>query len=147
MGDSYQQAVDTFKSGFYCAESVLAVIAEEQGISSAYFPRIATGFCSGMARTSNMCGAVAGAIMALGLVYGRCSPDESVEKTYQAVQEFISRFEAEFGTSNCKALLTVDLGTEEGQQAFADKNMIVQCLEYTGKAAQITRDIIDSSPG
>lgn len=40
-----------FKSGLYCAESVLLAIADEWGLSSKYIPRIATGFCGGMALT------------------------------------------------------------------------------------------------
>lgn len=42
---------ELFNSGYYCAESVLMAIAESRNVQSDLMPRIATGFCSGMART------------------------------------------------------------------------------------------------
>ena len=62
---------ELFNSGFYCAESVLMAIAESRGIRSDLIPRIATGFCSGMARTGGQCGAVSGAMMGISLATGR----------------------------------------------------------------------------
>ena len=57
-----QRSVELFRSGFFCAESVLQAIAESLDIRSDLIPRIATGFCSGVARTGGMCGAVSGAV-------------------------------------------------------------------------------------
>ena len=142
--NSYQKGKDVFASGLYCAESVLTVIAEEEGIYSDILPSIATGFCGGMSRTCNMCGAVTGGILALNLVYGRKSANDSVEENYQAVQKLISNFEEEFGSVNCQELLGCDLGTDEGQQIFSDKKLYLNCSEYTGKATEFTRKIIDS---
>ena len=59
------------EDGLWCAESVLTAVSDEAGIVSPLIPRIATGFCSGTAQTRGMCGAVAGGVMALGIVYGR----------------------------------------------------------------------------
>ncbi|HOO88447.1 MAG TPA: hypothetical protein PK442_12150, partial [Synergistales bacterium] len=44
-------AADSFLSGLYCAESALLAVAEARGTRSELIPNIATGFCSGMART------------------------------------------------------------------------------------------------
>ena len=74
---------------YFCVQSVLAVIAEEEGIQSDILPGIATGFCSGMSRTSNMCDAVTGRMLALNIVFGRNSSTDSVEKNYKAVQELM----------------------------------------------------------
>ena len=85
-----RRSVELFKSGFFCAESVLLAIAESQGIHSDLIPRIATGFCSGISRTGGMCGAVSGAIMGINLVAGRNSPAESLEVSYALTQKIIS---------------------------------------------------------
>ena len=143
MSDSYQKGKDAFESGFYCAESVLKAIAEEDGISSELLPGIATGFCGGMSRTCNMCGAVTGGILALNIVYGRKTQNDTVEKNYAAVQKLISRFEKFFGTVNCQDLLGCDLGTKEGQAIFKNANLHKKCIEYTGKATELTRCILD----
>jgi len=145
MSDSYQRSIEEFDKGFYCAESVLKVIAEQQGISSKLIPMIATGLCSGIARTSGMCGAISGGILALSIVYGRQSSNESVEKNYDAVKELISIFTEKYGSTNCKELLGCDIGTNEGQEEFSTKNLALQCREYTGKATEIVSNIIKSS--
>ena len=90
-----QRSVELFKSGFFCAESVLLAIAESQGIQSDLIPRIATGFCSGISRTGGICGAVSGAIMGINLLAGRNSPAESIEVSYALTQKLISRLESQ----------------------------------------------------
>jgi len=142
---SYQKGKDAFESGLCCAESVLKVIAEEEGIKSDLLPGIATGFCSGMSKTCNTCGAVTGGILALNLVYGRKSIDDLKENNYRAVQELISIFKKEFGSVNCQELLGCNLGTEEGQQIFDEKELNLKCIEFVGKSAEIVRSIIDSN--
>ncbi len=95
---------ELFRSDFYCAESVLVAIAESRGIHSDLIPLVATGFCSGMARTGGQCESVSGAIMAISLFTGREFPTESVEGNYALVRELIKRFEDQFGTTNCRRL-------------------------------------------
>ncbi len=111
-----QRSLELFRSGFFCAESVLLAIAESQGIQSDLIPRIATGFCSGISRTGGMCGAVSGAIMGINLVAGRNSPVKSIELSYALTQKLISRFEGQYGSVNCRQLISCDLATEAGQR-------------------------------
>lgn len=138
-----QKSKEHFQSGFYCGESVLLAIAEEKGIESDLIPKIATGFCSGMARTGGVCGAVSGGMMALNLETGRSAPDESIDENYDRIREFLDAFEARFGSINCMELIETDLGTEEGQRAFKENNLIVQCLEYVGEATKIAMGLMD----
>ena len=128
---------------YYCAESVLLAVSEKLGIQSDLIPKIATGFCSGMARTCGLCGAVSGAIMSLGLVFGRNSAEESVEDNYTAVQTLITEFEKIYGSVNCRDLIGCDLGTDEGQDKFKTKNLAVQCGEFVMEATRITVMLID----
>ncbi len=144
MNNTFNKSKETFDSGLLCAESVLKVIAEEEGVESDLIPGIASGLCSGMARTSNMCGAVTGGILAISLVTGRKTAGESLDKNYAAVQRLISEFEAEFGSSNCQELLACNLGTEDGQKKFIGNNLRMNlCGNFVGRAAEITRKIID----
>lgn len=144
MTDSNHKGKELFDSGLYCAESVLKVIADEENIVSPLIPGIATGFCSGMSRTCNMCGALTGGMLALNVVLGRSSSDEPVETNYEAVQSLIDGFKGEFGSINCKDLLDCDLGTNEGQKVFSENNLHLKCREYTGKATELTREIISN---
>ncbi|MCP3900744.1 MAG: C_GCAxxG_C_C family protein, partial [Desulfobacteraceae bacterium] len=89
-------------------------MAESKNIKSDLIPKIATGFCGGISRTCDICGAVSGAIMALSLFYGRSNSDESIETCFAAVKKLTDMFENKFSSTNCKQLIDCDLGTEEG---------------------------------
>ncbi len=132
-----------FQSGFYCAESVLMAIAQSLDVQSEIIPRIATGFCTGMARTGGPCGAVSGAIMGIGLVTGRQSPAESLESNYALVQELLKRFQEQFGSSNCRALLGCDLNTVQGQQFFLAHHLMERCYDYAEGATQIALALLE----
>ena len=128
--------------GLFCAESVLTAVSDELGITSPLIPRIATGFCAGISRTCGMCGAVAGGVMALGIVYGRDNARQSHETAYEKVQRFLRGFEEEYKTANCFELTGCDLSTKAGRQAFVNKGMIEQCRQFTGKAARLAAKLI-----
>jgi C_GCAxxG_C_C family probable redox protein len=132
-----QRSLELFKSGYFCAESVLLAIAENQGIQSDLIPKIATGFCSGISRTGGMCGAVSGAIMGINLVAGRSSPSESIEFSYTLTQKLISLFERQYGSVNCRQLIGCDLTTEAGQRAFLENHLMERCLQYAQDATRM----------
>jgi len=118
-------------------------VAESKGIESDLIPKIATGFCAGMSRTCGMCGAVSGAVMAIDLFYGRNKPDEPVAESFTKVKKLMDMFETEFGATNCQQLTGCNLGTEEGQKAFASKNLVEKCIHYTQEATRMAISIIE----
>lgn len=132
-----------FISGFYCAESVLLAIADTKGIESEVIPKIATGFCSGMARTGGQCGALSGAILSMGLVHGRSAPGASIEAAYAKVKSIRSMFHERFGGTDCSELLGIDLGTEEGQARFSDENLLGKCLDFTEAATRMALILLE----
>lgn len=140
-------AEEAFASGLYCAESTLLSLAKAQGIESDLLPKIATGFCGGMARTCGTCGALTGAMMGIGLALGRSEPDGSVKKAYSATQRLIAEFEQAFGSRDCHALLGCDLGTPEGQAKFRNERLGDRCAEFTGKAAEMAAIILAEKHG
>jgi C_GCAxxG_C_C family probable redox protein len=139
-----KKAREQFGEGnLFCAESVLLTIAEELQIVSPLIPRIATGFCSGFARTNGMCGAVSGAVMALGIVFGRDDEKQSHEMVYKKVQQFMRSFKKKYTATNCFDLTGCNFNTIAGQQRFYQKEIIDQCREYTGIAAGLAAKIIN----
>ena len=138
-----QQSINHFKSGYFCAESVLLAVSEHYGIKSSFIPSIATGFCSGTSRTSGLCGAVAGGILSINLFSGRRSPKDSVEENYTYVREFIQIFQEEFGTTNCAELIGCDLGTKAGQKKFKAENLKEECFRFTQEATRMAMTIIE----
>jgi C_GCAxxG_C_C family probable redox protein len=143
MGEqASQRSLDLFKSGFFCAESVLLAIAENQGIQSDLIPKIATGFCSGISRTGGLCGAVSGAIMGINLAAGRSSPAESIELSYTLTQKLIGHFERQFGSVICRQLIGCDLATETGQQYFMENHLMERCLQYAEGVTRMAISLI-----
>jgi C_GCAxxG_C_C family probable redox protein len=137
-----QRSLELFRSGFFCAESVLLAIAESQGIQSDLIPKIATGFCSGISCTGGMCGAVSGAMMGINLVAGRNSPAESLEVSYTLTQKLISNFERQYGSINCRQLIGCDLATEAGQRYFIENHLMESCLQYAEGATRMAVSLI-----
>jgi C_GCAxxG_C_C family probable redox protein len=129
-----ERSIDLFNSGYGCAESVLMAVSESKGIQSDLIPRIATGFCGGIAYSGGVCGAVTGAIMALNLIYGRDLADQSKNKNYEAVQLFLDAFRDRFGEIHCPALTGIDLSTDEGRTRFKEANLHAHCSEFVGEA-------------
>jgi C_GCAxxG_C_C family probable redox protein len=136
---------DYLESGFWCAESVLLAVAEAKGIQSDLIPKIATGFCSGMARTGGQCGALSGGILSLGLLLGRSAPGGPVNAVYSHVEKLRQDFEAQFGSTGCSELLGLDLGTEEGLQKYHTEDMRERCLEYSQAATRMVMALLDDA--
>jgi C_GCAxxG_C_C family probable redox protein len=121
----------------------LLAVAEQRNIHSELIPRIATGFCSGMARTGGLCGAISGGVMAIGLHLGRDKPTDSVDPCYQAVRSLMNRFTDRFQAITCLELTGVHLGTPEGQAAFRDKGQISHCYDYVAEVTRLVMEAID----
>ena len=138
-----QRAEAAFDSGLYCAESVVLAIAEAEGIASHLLPGAATAFCSGQARTCGACGALNGALLAIGLVLGRRASEESAEPAYAAAAAVVADFEREFGSRDCRTLLDgCDLGSPGGKAEFAERGLRVRCRNISGTAAAMAMEAI-----
>jgi C_GCAxxG_C_C family probable redox protein len=134
------EAQEAFKAGFSCSQAVLTAFSSGLGLEADVSNRIACGFGGGIARRSLTCGAVTGALMVIGLKYGKFKNDdnESKEITYSRVNEFCRIFEEQYGSINCGELLCCDLSTKEGQQKYKDNDLFNQkCIIYVKKACEI----------
>ncbi|MEZ5196990.1 MAG: C-GCAxxG-C-C family protein [Bacteroidales bacterium] len=142
INETVEKSKTYFNSGYGCAESVLMALAEAKGIQSALFPRIASGFCGGVANTGGMCGAVIAGIMAINIIYGRDKATESKEANYQKVKKFVKEFDVKFGSVNCPQLTGCDLGTAEGHAKFKELNVHKKCTDFTAEATRLVLEII-----
>jgi C_GCAxxG_C_C family probable redox protein len=121
---------------------VLLAVCEDRVVTSELVPRIATGFCGGIARSSGMCGALSGAIMALNIVLGRDAPDEPRDEDYAAVRKLLDAFEKSFGSTNCAELTGCDLDTPEGQASYKEKGLAGDCRRYTEEATRLALSLV-----
>ncbi len=120
-----ENAVALMDAGGNCAQAVLRAFAADLGLEQGTAMRVAAGFGAGMGRSQELCGAVTGAVMAIGLKHGAPRPDdaEAKERTYALTRELMERFRAEFGSCLCRDLLRVDLLTAEGQRQYKERDL------------------------
>jgi C_GCAxxG_C_C family probable redox protein len=138
-------AVNKFCDGLSCSQAVLVTFGAERGLDAELALKLATGFGGGMGRQGHTCGAVTGAIMALGLDLGSVSAgdEQSKEDTYRAVKEFMARFEEECGSSVCKDLLGCDISNPAGYFRAREEDLFnTKCTGYVGKAMELLEEIL-----
>jgi C_GCAxxG_C_C family probable redox protein len=139
------RAASLFDQGFSCSQAVLAAYAPSLGLERDKAFRLAQAFGGGMARRGETCGAVTGALMVIGLKYGkvRARDDAAKEKTYKLVREFMDRFHSRHGSLRCKALLGHDIGSARGSRLIKQKKLDVNlCPKFVRTAAGLLEKII-----
>jgi len=135
-----EEAVALFKDGYNCAQAVLAAFAPELGLARELALRIATPFGGGMHRMEGICGALAGAILAIGLEHGtvKAGDREAKENAYRLVRDLTEAFRARHGTLLCKELLGFDLSTPDGFALARGKGLFkTLCPTLVRDAAEI----------
>ncbi|MDO4189656.1 MAG: C-GCAxxG-C-C family protein [Lachnospiraceae bacterium] len=139
-----EKAMKIWKDRYNCAQAVLGAFAEELGLSEEQAMKVALCFSAG-ARKGEVCGAVSGATMALGLRYGKIGDNEAESKVlaYQKASEFMDRFKSENGTYICREILGCDLSTEEGRTYAQENNCFDEiCPNMVKLAVKILESIV-----
>ncbi len=138
-------AKELFSEGFNCAQSVFAAFAPELGLDNETALKIASSFGGGMAHMGEVCGAVTGALMVLGLKYGRTKAADldARERNYERVEEFVKRFKALHSSILCRELLGADMSTLEGRIKIKEQNLTRDlCPGFVRDAARILGDML-----
>jgi C_GCAxxG_C_C family probable redox protein len=118
MSEKTELAEQYHNNGYGCGQAVLAPFASDYGLSEDLALKISTGFGSGMGRMCEVCGALTGAFMVIGLKYGKVKTDGSkygsnTETTYHKVAELAKKFQAKHGSIYCRDLIGHDLSIDE----------------------------------
>jgi C_GCAxxG_C_C family probable redox protein len=114
------KAVALFET-YNCAQSVFAACGPCEGLSEPMCLVVAGPFGAGMGRMGDTCGAVTGALMALGVRHGQemaTDPASARGPLYGRVGAFAAAFRERHGSLACRDLTGCDLRTPEGQAKF-----------------------------
>jgi C_GCAxxG_C_C family probable redox protein len=134
-----QRAYEHFQGGLICAESVLLAVLEAAGEPAEGFaPGIATCFGGGAGRSKEeMCGALAGGLMALGLLRGR-GQGRNWDEIAPTAAEYRRRVQALCGHTCCKDVL----------EALGPQENLEKCKRFTASAAGILHEMLgQEAPG
>ncbi|MFC2099286.1 C-GCAxxG-C-C family protein [Candidatus Bipolaricaulota bacterium] len=139
------RATELMADRYVCSESVLLATCEAFGIEvdEKVIPKIAYAFAGGVGNTGAICGAVAGAIMAIGLIKERGETMEEMFSVLGLAAEFRKRFEAERKTISCRDLTGRDLTTPEGIEQFMGSDVPqTVCFPAVEAAYRIVVDLL-----
>ncbi len=145
--DKQTTATNFFRGQFNCSQSVLATFGPEYGLSDDECLKIATAFGGGMGRQQHICGAITGALMVLGLKYGKGlnDPEEKKKYTYQLTKEFFDEFKRLNGSENCLELLDgLDMNNPVDNKKIVERNYFeIRCEKYVSDAVNILSKMIE----
>lgn len=111
---------------YSCAQSVFTAYSELFGVSENIAKQITAGFGAGVGRTENICGAISGAVMILGLKnYHKFGDLDEKEKVYEITNQFINRFKDIHSSDKCDILMDLK---EKGN---------FECKRYIQSACEI----------
>ena len=139
-------AVARFDEGFACSQSVFSAYAPLFDLDPELALRIAAPFGGGMGRMGEVCGAVSGALMVLGLKAGNTIGQDraSKEKAYDLARAFAERFKARHGSILCRELLGCAIDTPEGLQDAHDKGLFKElCPRLVQDSAEIVAELLE----
>jgi C_GCAxxG_C_C family probable redox protein len=146
MKNKVNEAEACFSSGFNCCQSVLSAYGKELGLGEKEALKIASGFGAGIAYMGDICGAVTGAFMLIGLKYGRFEAEDAAakDKTYKLIREFVRLFKEKNGSIKCNELLDTDVNTEEGlKKAYEADKFSTVCPKMVRDAAEIAGRLLN----
>jgi len=139
------RATERMAESYVCSESVLLATCEAFGIEvdEKVVPQIAYAFAGGIGNTGAVCGAVAGATMAIGLIKGRGETMEQMMDVLSLAAEFRKQFEAERETISCRELTGIDLTTQEGVERLMNSDVPqTVCFPAVATAYRLVVDLL-----
>ncbi len=141
--DPSEIAGSLFDRNFNCAQSVFAAFAVRLGMNESTMLKMASPFGGGVARRGQVCGAVSGGLLALGLARGADDPSGK-EAAYQLGQQFLTRFESRHGSILCRDLLGVDISSDAGRQMASGKGLFkTVCPHFVADAVEIVQAMLE----
>jgi C_GCAxxG_C_C family probable redox protein len=142
MEKRIEKAVELFKEGYNCSQSVVAAFADMYGFTNEQALKMSASFGGGIGRMRQTCGAACGLFMLAGLETG-CTEGkdrEGKENNYKVVQALAEEFRKRNGSLICAELLGLSKtaptpATPEARTAEYYKKR--PCVKMVEEAARI----------
>lgn len=141
LNQRVELAVDLFKQGYNCSQSVVAAFADMYGFTREQALKMAASFGGGIGRMRQTCGAACGLFMIAGLETGSIDPKDRQGKSanYELVQQLAAKFKQQTGSLICGELLGLKKDSpvistpEERSEKYYAKRPCVKMVETAAK--------------
>jgi C_GCAxxG_C_C family probable redox protein len=148
--NSSQRALELFLQDYNCAQSVYAASATGTSLSETQRLAQAAPFGGGVARQGEICGALTGALMAMGEFHTEAlAADRTAAQAllYARAQQLVDTFRKAHGAVTCRELTGCSLSTEAGHRAFKETGVRDKvCVKLVAFAAeQVTKQMAEVS--
>lgn len=138
-----KKAAQLFMDGYNCAQATFCAFADEIGMDMDFAARLSSSFGGGMGRMREVCGAVSGALMALGAFrgYDDMGDMELKKAHYARVQSIMKSFAGEMGSYICRDVIKV-LGSQEPTPAprteeYYKARPCVRCVKCAARLVDV----------
>ncbi len=128
-----------------CCTGVLGAWAPELGLEIEQVAGLGRGMAGGIGGLGQVCGAVSGAILAIGLKTsnaGNLHDMPAAFETMAAVREFVARFEERHSSIQCRDLMGHDISTQEKSAAAMQAGAFGDCPQFIESAVAILDEMI-----
>ena len=142
--DTVKLALKYFSSNYNCSQSVMKSILEKEGMDFDEIFHLTAGFGGGFGLEGHVCGAVSGAVAAIGVLNGRKYSDDVKHRkaTYPIVKKFLQRFIERNETIICNNLTGIDISDQAAlERAIKDGTFEKICPRYVKDAVRIVLEL------
>ena len=148
MSERSEKAVELFKDGFNCSQAVVGAFGKDIGLDEKTALKVAAGFGGGVGRTGEICGALSGAAIVAGMLYGATDGRDAESKahTYEEIQRVINIFKEKNTFVTCRELKNPpeDDGSVYKRrpcvQLVEDAALAVEKIMFEGETAKYGED-------
>lgn len=133
---------------FHCSQALAAVGQEKLGKGNDEVIRAMGAFGGGLGGNGEVCGALAGALAAIGLRYSRARADEKENpKMWADAQEMVRRFRDKIvnqgGTIYCRDIAAVNWLDRVEVKTFYSGEKVKNCVRIVGETALVLGEMLE----
>ena len=142
--DTVKHAMKYFSSDYNCSQSVMKSVLEKRRMDFDEIFNLAAGFGGGVGLQGHICGAVSGAVAALGVINGNKYDDtrKHKEATYESAAKFMHKFKEKNGSIICDALTGIEMADKAAHdRAIEDGTFEKVCPGYVKDAVWIVLEL------
>lgn len=143
MENVTERALARFRGGFNCSQSVLSTFCEKYDLDEETAMKLASPLGGG-AGAGEVCGAVTGALLVIGLKYGQYLMEDAAAKLNcrDKAAEFTKKFREKFNSLTCRDLLGIDTSLPGNREIAEERNLFrLRCDTFVAFAVETLAEL------